>query len=142
MIVDGPTTYYYTLKVNFNVDNKNFSDYTNEHIFNLNKKIEEVKNKIMNNIESLGLQHNYTKLKYIHDYLVTSNVYILDENRRHIRNIYGALVEEVCVCEGYAEAFQYLAQHYNIHCIIARSADHEWNFVKMEDNKWYVVDVT
>jgi len=50
-------------------------------------------------------------------------------------------VENICVCEGYAEAFQYLALQYNINCIIARSATHEWNLVEM-NNAWYVVDIT
>jgi len=82
----------------------------------------------MENISKLGLNSTYSKLRYIHDYLVTRNVYTLDEGRRHIRNIYGILVEEKGVCASYAEAFQYIAQQYGIECIIAFSLTHEWNF--------------
>jgi len=99
------------------------------------------KSDIMDQIENLKLTTKYAILRYIHDYLITKIVYTLDENMIHIRTIYGALVESKCVCEGYAEAFQYLAQQYGINCIIARSSVHEWNFVEM-DGKWYVVDVT
>ncbi len=118
-----------------------FADLSASQISDLNKEIDQVKNKIMNQIAQTGLTTSYAILRYIHDYLITKIVYTLDESRKHIRNIYGALVEEKCVCEGYAEAFQYLARQYNINCIIARSMEHEWNFVEM-DGKWYVVDVT
>ncbi|ORX83764.1 scaffoldin [Anaeromyces robustus] len=125
--------------VRFNlIGNKSF---TSSEIANLNLKIEAMKIDITNKISQLGLTTDYAKLKYIHDYLITKLVYVLDESRAHIRNVYGALVENKCVCEGYAEAFQYIAQQYNIDCIIARSINHEWNFVKL-NSKWYVVDVT
>jgi transglutaminase/protease-like cytokinesis protein 3 len=118
-----------------------FYNYTSEDISNLNKEIDIVKNKIMYQIKQIGLTTPYAILRYIHDYLITNIVYTLDENREHIRNIYGALVENKCVCEGYAEAIQYIARQYNINCIIAYSSSHEWNFVEM-DNKWYIIDVT
>lgn len=140
--LSNESTYTYSVTYNTNPENSKFGDYTSSDIVNLNQKIENIKNDIMKKITASGLTTNYGRLKYIHDYLVTRIVYNLDESLRHIRNIYGALVEDVCVCEGYAEAFQYIAKQYGIECIAARSAEHEWNFVKMNDNKWYVVDVT
>jgi len=107
----------------------------------LNKEIENVKNEIIDNISTFNVTTSYAILRYIHDYLITNIIYILDENRTHIRTLYGALVEKQCVCEGYSEAFQYLAQQYGINCITARSLTHEWNFVEMK-GKWYAVDVT
>jgi len=115
--------------------------YTSKNIVKLNYQIELVKKDIMENISKLNLTTPYAILKYLHNYFITKIVYTLDESREHIRNIYGAMVENKCVCEGYSEAFQYMAQQYNITCIIARSSIHEWNFVEL-DNKWYVVDLT
>jgi len=118
-----------------------FSGYTGAKIKKLNDLIKMAKNDIMDQIADMKLTTNYAILRYIHDYLITKIIYTLDESMIHIRTIYGALVENKCVCEGYAEAFQYIAKQYGINCIIARSSEHEWNFVEM-DGKWYVVDVT
>lgn len=50
------------------------------------------------------------------------------------------------VCEGYAEAFKMLCDREGIPCVIvvgeAGGVGHAWNYVKMEDNKWYAVDLT
>ncbi|ORX67712.1 hypothetical protein BCR32DRAFT_272550 [Anaeromyces robustus] len=121
--------------------NSKFINYTSNDIVQLNEEIESIKKIIMNNIDELNLTTKYAIMRYVHDYLITKIVYTLDEKRKHIRTLYGSLVENKCVCEGYAEAFQYIVKQYNINCIIARSSTHEWNFVEM-DGKWYVLDVT
>ncbi|OUM58443.1 hypothetical protein PIROE2DRAFT_16273 [Piromyces sp. E2] len=118
-----------------------FSEYSKEQISYINQEIKNEGEKIMNNIKNFGLTTNYAILRYIHDYLVTKNVYTVDNSLKHIRTLYGGLVEGKCTCEGYAEAFQYLARQYNINCIISRSNSHEWNFVEMK-GKWYIVDVS
>lgn len=66
-------------------------------------------------------------------------------------NAYGALVEGVSVCEGYAEALQYLLHRAGIESFLAIGSsinvstglpeDHEWNYVKI-DGKWYQTDAT
>ncbi|ORX51423.1 hypothetical protein BCR36DRAFT_582968 [Piromyces finnis] len=142
----------YTLKLSYNKtkyiitfntvpSNSKFSVYTKYDIANLNQEIEQSKKVIMEEIAKLNLTTNYAIIRYIHDFLAVKNVYTLNENLLHIRTIYGSLVENKCVCEGYAEAFQYIAQQYGINCIIGRSSTHEWNYVEM-DGKWYAVDVT
>jgi len=132
-----------TYTVTFDVlpSNSKFNNYTADDVVKINSEIESMKNMVMSQISRLGLKSNYAILRYIHDFLVTKIVYTLDESRDHIRTLYGALVENKCVCEGYAEAFQYIAKQYGINVIIARSSTHEWNFVEM-NGKWYVVDVT
>jgi len=133
--------YYYYVVFDLVPEGTTFAGYTGKKIKKLNDLIQMVKSDIMDQIENMKLTTKYAILRYIHDYLITKIVYTLDENMTHIRTIYGALVDNKCVCEGYAEAFQYLAQQYGINCIIARSSEHEWNFVEM-NGKWYVVDVT
>jgi len=118
-----------------------FYGYSSNDIFNLNNEIDLVRNEVINDIANLNITTPYAILRYLHDYLITNIVYTLDDHKKYIRTLYGALVEHECVCEGYSEAFQYLAHQFNINCIVARSSTHEWNFVEL-NNKWYIVDVT
>ncbi len=51
------------------------------------------------------------------------------------------------VCAGYSTAFKVLCDAYGIPCVTVRGkADsgerHMWNYVKMENEKWYAVDAT
>ena len=73
-----------------------------------------------------------------HDRIVDAVTYAESAN---CRNAYGALVEGVSVCEGYAEAFQYLCRRAGIEAFTANNDDHEWSYVKL-DGSWYHVDVT
>ena len=66
-------------------------------------------------------------------------------------NAYGAFVDGVAVCEGYAEAFQvllhrvgirsYLVEGASINPSTGQSENHEWNAVEIDGN-FYYVDVT
>ncbi|ORX67715.1 hypothetical protein BCR32DRAFT_272553 [Anaeromyces robustus] len=118
-----------------------FYGITSKEISNINDEIEKIKTNITTEITNLNLTSSYAIIRYIHDYLIKNIVYSTDSKSLHIRTIYGALVENKCVCEGYAEAFEYLLKQFQIRCIIARSISHEWNFVEIH-NKWYIVDVT
>lgn len=55
------------------------------------------------------------------------------------------------ICEGYAKTFQYLLNMLNIPNIIVYGEGinsnneqefHSWNYVQLDDGKWYAVDVT
>lgn len=57
------------------------------------------------------------------------------------------------VCEGYARAFKVLCDQLGIPCVLVdgqaesypgqgQKGPHMWNYVQMEDDKWYAVDVT
>ncbi|OUM65667.1 hypothetical protein PIROE2DRAFT_7249 [Piromyces sp. E2] len=122
-------------------EDSSFYCYNSTDIYYLNQEIEDKKTEIMNNISNLNITTPYAIIRYLHDYFITNIIYTLDDNKKHIRTLYGALVENECVCEGYAEAFQYLAHQYGINCIVARSSTHEWNFVEL-NNKWYILDIT
>ena len=85
---------------------------------------------------------------YLHDYLCSTVEY---NNGANAHNAYGALVEHVAVCEGYAEAFQLLLYRVGIPAFTAigssdnpltgSSEGHEWSYAKI-GGKWYHVDVT
>ena len=93
----------------------------------------------------------YDKVKFIHDYLVDNINYSSDENEASADTIYGALINKVCVCEGYAKSFKYLLDKLEIPCITVfgnatnsegKQEYHSWNYVKMDDGQWYAVDTT
>ena len=95
-------------------------------------------------------QDTYQNVKMVHDYLVETIDYDQSISRHNTYNLYGALVEKNCVCEGYAKAFKYLIDGLNIPCtIVAGNAtnsegvteSHAWNYVQFNEN-WYAVDVT
>lgn len=95
-------------------------------------------------------QDTYQNIKLVHDYLVETIDYDQSTSRTNTYNLYGALVEKNCVCEGYAKAFKYLMEGLNIPCTIVAgngtnsegvTESHAWNYVQLNGN-WYAVDVT
>ena len=109
-------------------------------------QIEQVKNQILQNKTG----NTYEDIKMVHDYLVDSINYESSLSKENIYNIYGALVNRECVCEGYARAFKYLLDELNIPCIMVigtgtnsqgETENHAWNYVQLGGN-WYAVDTT
>ncbi|MBO5416621.1 MAG: hypothetical protein J6A83_08350 [Clostridia bacterium] len=92
-----------------------------------------------------GLGEFETEL-YFHDKLAERVTYVETDNAH---NAYGAIVEGRAVCEGYAEALQYLLQLSGIQSFIAVGTGttstgieaHAWNFVRI-DGKYYQTDLT
>ena len=93
---------------------------------------------------------DYDNVKLAHDYLVDNLEYDQTIARQNTYNIYGALIEKKCVCEGYAEAMQYILECMGIESVYVtgigvdsdgNSENHAWNYVEL-DSKWYAIDVT
>lgn len=84
----------------------------------------------------------YEKEKTLHDLLATKVSYVSTANAH---NAYGALVEGLAVCEGYAEALQCLLQRVGIQSIQvygeSKGENHAWNMVLI-DGAYYLVDLT
>lgn len=68
----------------------------------------------------------------------------------YAHDAYGALVDpdHYAVCDGYSKAFLLLCEREGIECVIVLGTalpsmeNHAWNYVRMDDDKWYAVDVT
>lgn len=103
----------------------------------------------------------YEQVKSIHDSLCKMISYPSDlSNLTTETTVYGALLPPYsAVCEGYAEAFKLLCSLNGIECVtvfgesapakyilgiiqIGKPSYHEWNYVKMDDGKWYGLDLT
>lgn len=109
-------------------------------------QIEQVKNQILQNKTG----NTYEDVKLVHDYLVDNISYDSSLSKQNIYNIYGALVNRECVCEGYARAFKYLLDELDIPCVMVigtatnsqgETENHAWNYVQLNGN-WYAVDST
>lgn len=140
-------------KYNVYIDNGNEISYlssgfySKEDIENYESQIEQIKNQIL--LLVVG-KSDYDKIKIIHDYLIDTIEYEGTLQKKHIYDIYGALINKTCVCEGYAKAFQYLMNEIGIENTIVigtgtnsknQTENHAWNYVKL-NGQWYAVDVT
>ncbi len=134
------------------IDSGNETDYlaegfsSKEKIDTAIQEIEKIKSYFVQNKK----ENTYENIKIVHDYLVESIEYDQTISKPNIYNLYGAIVNKECVCEGYAKSFKYLMDNLGINCVlIAGEADnsegnlesHAWNYVQLE-GKWYAIDCT
>lgn len=137
---------------NVYINNGEEANYLNEEFSNKQdinlalEKIEAIRKQIIHNKTG----NDYEDIKMVHDYLVENIEYDTSLQEKNIYNIYGALINGKCVCEGYAMAFKYLLDGLGIESTMVigkginssgQSENHAWNYVKLENN-WYAVDCT
>ena len=115
----------------------------------VNQAIQRI-NSIKSDIESRATGSTENKIKVVHDYLVDNLEYDGSVSNNNIYNIYGALVNRLTVCEGYARAFKAIMDDLNIPCVLVcgtavnsagQGESHAWNYVQIDGN-WYAIDVT
>lgn len=95
-----------------------------------------------------GEESRYDTLSALQDFLCSRVVYTSDA--AHAHDAAGALIDGAAVCDGYAKAFKLLCDAYEIPCLIvagtatqsSQEAPHAWNYVQMENGKWYAIDPT
>ncbi len=116
---------------------------------NYKAAFESSANKIITEASKLG--SNYEKALYVHDAVcrMTSYAYEADGatplSSGITHSIIGALCEEMSVCDGYAKAFQYIMNRIGVDCLLITGysgGEHAWNMVKMDDGKYYFIDLT
>ncbi len=89
---------------------------------------------------------DYEKIKYLYETLIFSCTY--SENSISPFTSYGALVDGHATCQGYADAMHLLldaAGFETCFCLgvgDAENVTHKWNYVKLSDGEWYIVDST
>lgn len=117
-----------------------------ENIDNALGEIEKVKAYFVQNKKA----SIYENVKLVHDYLVQSIEYEQTISMPNIYNLYGAIINKQCVCEGYAKAFKYLMDSVDIPCVIVigkatnsegDTENHAWNYVQL-NGIWYAIDCT
>lgn len=106
----------------------------------------------------------YKKLREVHDWITTHNCYNWYYYKNYGTNITGDLPwsplsalkgttdPEAPVCEGYSRAMKVLCDEMGIPCILmagyaadspsGNPAGHMWNYIQMDNGKWYALDAT
>ncbi len=94
------------------------------------------------------------KVNFVNDKLAEALEYGFSEEEKgcFVRTAYAATKDKLASAEGYAKAFKVCMDKLNIECVqvvgyhITESGTgfefHSWNNVKLENGKWYAVDVT
>ena len=103
---------------------------------------------------SLSGKTTYQKVQAIYNW-ITANVkydysHMNDPTYWPQYTAYAAAVQKKAVCQGYANLFYRLANDAGVDCRIITgkaynddgTADHAWNIVRMEDEKYYCLDAT
>jgi len=92
----------------------------------------------------------YDRIKNIHDSIASKLMYDYSFGQTSY-DTFGALSTGKSVCEGYAKSFKLACDRVGIPCIIVSGTGantqggteaHAWNYVQMDDGKWYAVDLT
>ena len=86
---------------------------------------------------------DYTKSKYVFELLIDRVDYVKEsENNQNILSIF---LNQQTVCQGYADATQYLLQQLGIQATVitgqANGENHAWNLVRL-DGEYYYIDTT
>lgn len=117
------------------------------------EEVETALNKVnekVENIKQMITGTDYLKVKAVHNYLIDNIEYDQTISKPNIYNIYGALIDGVTVCEGYAKAFKYILNELGIDCMFVcgigtnsrgETQNHAWNYINL-GGSWYAVDVT
>ena len=138
----------YNVYINNGNENNYFTDefLNGAQVENAISQIEDVKNSLI----SRKTGNIYNDIKMVHDYLVDNIEYDTSISKDNIYDIYGALVNKVAVCEGYARSFKYILDDLGIPCVLAigtgtnsrgETERHAWNYVEI-DGQWYAIDCT
>ncbi|MDD6325117.1 MAG: Ig-like domain-containing protein [Lachnospiraceae bacterium] len=104
-------------------------------------------------IRAAGGTTREDRLRAIHNYVCTQLTYEKEDgaNARAWSAGGAFLYDHKVVCEGYAKMFKILCDQFQIPCVLvpgqAMTANggwegHMWNYVKMENGLWYLVDTT
>lgn len=137
---------------NVYINNGEASSYLSDN-FRSKAQVDEAVSKVSNIRNSLISKKTssvYDNIKMVHNYLIDNIEYDSSLSSSNTYDIYGALVNGKCVCEGYAKAFKYILDGMGIESTLVigkatnstgRSENHAWNYVKLDGN-YYAVDTT
>lgn len=109
-------------------------------------KISEFDSAVNSALASITVtESRYDTLKSIHDYICNRAWYnLVSEKKVHSAEpIF--IGNGGVVCEGYSKSFKILCDRLDIPCALISGyagENHMWNYVQMDDGRWYLVDAT
>ena len=115
-------------------------------------EITTVKNGIDTAFEAIPAgDTRYETVKNIHDYICENASYNFEAAAQSATSDAHTIAplfngKKTFVCEGYSKSFKVLCDRFDIPCALVigkgNTEAHMWTYVRMDDNKWYAVDVT
>ena len=85
------------------------------------------------------------KYKQIHDWIIERGQYDDTMSVPNLRSVYGAIIQQNCVCAGFAHAYKYVSDVAGLNVLyisgLGKGESHAWNHVWV-DGEWLLVDVT
>ena len=150
--LDKPDYFWLANPYSYTIQGGSFSLTLNSNLsYKKYKKYRGQLNSVINSVLK-GLNPGMSEFErelYIHDYIVKNCVYDKKKSDKYNRyTIYGCLVEQSAVCEGYKNAFQQLLAYCGIKSYGVSGSfedsgniDHVWNAVLIEGD-YYYTDVT
>ena len=85
-------------------------------------------------------------VRYIFNVLENNSKYnpysSIDGFAPYDQTIIGVFYGKYAVCAGFADATKALCDALGVPCIVVGNAGHAWNFIQMEDGKWYSIDAS
>ncbi|MDS0525615.1 hypothetical protein NNC19_07995 [Clostridium sp. SHJSY1] len=129
----------YNLLVNYIYDNKTIDTMKTK----FNNRVQEIKKNYLSKATT-ELEKEYI----IHDYIIENCTYDKENYYKNTvpsieHTAYGALVNGISVCDGYAKAAQLLLRDSNIESgvVVSEEMNHAWNYVLI-DGYYYFLDLT
>lgn len=126
----------YVLTVTLSLDTGSYADWS---------VVQNCYDRLLAAVNSFQVKGNtrYEKVKSIHDQICAMTTY---GECAMAHQPTGVFLNGQAVCEGYAEAMKMVCDRENIPCInvvgTGNGGDHQWNYVQMDDGKWYGLDAT
>lgn len=105
-------------------------------------------------IKELKLENEksaYVKEKAIHDYIIANGKYsqeVIYDMANAMHGAEGLILNQDGICRSYAESMQLYMEMLGVECKLIMGVSkldyqkHVWNMVKLDDEKWYYVDLT
>ena len=137
-----------TYRVSIGGNGKSYLSNSFESTIDVERALDNIQ-RIKDSIIIKEEQSDVEKIRNIHDYLVYTTEYDISAGE-NVYNIYGTLINQKAVCEGYARSCKYFLDEMGIPCIIVcgigknssgETESHAWNYVKLQD-QWYALDIT
>lgn len=140
-LAQNKTTYWTNGKLEFK-----YLD-TRENVELMRAELEAKIDEVLTSVITPGMT-DPEKERAIHDYIVLHTAYdqkSVDKNNVPTESytVYGTLIKNTAVCQGYAHTMKLLLDRLDIECLVLSSVDmnHAWNIVRL-GNDYYHVDVT
>ena len=135
---------YYTLKIGGIIINPKLCEFC-DSVDSANEMMKQL-DEAVENFEIHG-DKLYDRLLDVYTQIAERTYY--DSSKSYAHTAIGALVNEGVVCEGYSKALKLICDREKIPCVLVfgnfdstAMTAHMWNYIQMDDGKWYAVDLT